>query len=113
MDGKLEKADLNYLGKANRARASADSFSKVEYSSKPVKHLQLLVSFKRLTFYSVCIAIHCGKYDYVNGNNFEGTCIFKLQIQFSKIHSTLRNTLTSKCLPKIKVMSNGPFHDVQ
>lgn len=27
--GKLEKADLQYLGKANRARASADSFSKV------------------------------------------------------------------------------------
>lgn len=75
IDGKLEKADLNYLDKANRARASADSFSKVvkEYSSKPVKHMQLLVSFKRLTFYSVCIAIQCGKYDYVNGNNFEGT----------------------------------------
>jgi len=29
MDGKLEKADLHYLGKANRARGSADSFSKV------------------------------------------------------------------------------------
>ena len=39
MDGKLEKADLNYLGKVNRARASADSFSKVvrEYSSNPLK----------------------------------------------------------------------------
>ncbi|KAG4392684.1 hypothetical protein GLYMA_04G195500v4 [Glycine max] len=36
MDGKLDKADLHYLGKANRARASADSFSKVlrEYFSK-------------------------------------------------------------------------------
>lgn len=39
MDGKLEKADLHYLGKANRARASADSFSKVvrEYFSKALK----------------------------------------------------------------------------
>lgn len=29
MDGKLEKADLHYLGKSNRARAFADSYSKV------------------------------------------------------------------------------------
>ena len=29
VDGKLEKADLQYLGKANRARAFADSYSKV------------------------------------------------------------------------------------
>ncbi|XP_057480600.1 uncharacterized protein LOC130767674 [Actinidia eriantha] len=30
-DGKLEKADLQYLGKANRARAFADSYSKVTF----------------------------------------------------------------------------------
>lgn len=29
VDGKLEKADLQYLGKVNRARAFADSYSKV------------------------------------------------------------------------------------
>lgn len=29
MDGKLEKADLHYLGKTNRARIFADSYSKV------------------------------------------------------------------------------------
>lgn len=29
VDGKLEKADLHYLGKSNRARAFADSYSKV------------------------------------------------------------------------------------
>lgn len=29
MDGKLEKADLRYVGKVNRARAFADSYSKV------------------------------------------------------------------------------------
>ena len=29
VDGKLEKADLHYLGKSNRARAFADSHSKV------------------------------------------------------------------------------------
>ena len=29
VDGKLEKADLQYIGKANRARAFADSYSKV------------------------------------------------------------------------------------
>lgn len=29
MDGTLEKADLHYLGKSNRARAFADSYSKV------------------------------------------------------------------------------------
>lgn len=28
-DGKLERADLHYLGKPNRARAFADSYSKV------------------------------------------------------------------------------------
>lgn len=51
VDGKLEKADLSYLGKANRARASADSFSKVvrEYSSN-LKYLQLLVSFEDYCF---------------------------------------------------------------
>ncbi|GFZ17428.1 hypothetical protein Acr_26g0006980 [Actinidia rufa] len=31
VDGKLEKADLQYLGKANRARAFADSYSKVTF----------------------------------------------------------------------------------
>lgn len=29
VDGKLEKADLHYLGKSNRARMFADSYSKV------------------------------------------------------------------------------------
>ena len=29
VDGKIEKADLHYLGKVNRARAFADSYSKV------------------------------------------------------------------------------------
>ena len=29
LDGKLEKADLQYLGKVNRARAFADTYSKV------------------------------------------------------------------------------------
>lgn len=29
VDGKLERADLHYLGKPNRARAFADSYSKV------------------------------------------------------------------------------------
>lgn len=31
VDGKLEKADLQYLGKVNRARAFADSYSKVVF----------------------------------------------------------------------------------
>lgn len=31
LDGKLEKADLQYLGKVNRARAFADSYSKVSW----------------------------------------------------------------------------------
>jgi len=48
MDGKLEKADLHYLGKANRARGSADSFSKVvrKYFSTTPKFLQFFLSFK-------------------------------------------------------------------
>ncbi|KAL9314009.1 hypothetical protein ACSQ67_019461 [Phaseolus vulgaris] len=36
MDGKLEKADLHYLGKANRARGSADSFSKTFFLKRPL-----------------------------------------------------------------------------
>lgn len=31
VDSKLEKADLKYLGKSNRARAFADSYSKVRW----------------------------------------------------------------------------------
>ncbi|KAK7411027.1 hypothetical protein VNO78_02363 [Psophocarpus tetragonolobus] len=42
VDGKLEKADLNYLGKANRARASADSFSKVMFQYS-VRHSPLRI----------------------------------------------------------------------
>ncbi|XP_058787730.1 uncharacterized protein LOC131662065 [Vicia villosa] len=42
VDGKLEKADLKYLGKANRARASADSFSKVMFQYS-VRHSPLRV----------------------------------------------------------------------
>lgn len=40
LDGKLEKADLQYLGKANRARAAADSFSKVMFQYS-VRHSPL------------------------------------------------------------------------
>ncbi|OMO84080.1 snurportin-1 [Corchorus capsularis] len=47
-DGKLEKADLNYLGKSNRARAFADSYSKVlfQYTVRhsPLKIDDLLAS---------------------------------------------------------------------
>ncbi|XP_057439258.1 uncharacterized protein LOC130731086 [Lotus japonicus] len=42
VDGKLEKADLNYLGKVNRARASADSFSKVMFQYS-VRHSPLRI----------------------------------------------------------------------
>ncbi|KAF7833978.1 snurportin-1 [Senna tora] len=42
VDGKLEKADLHYLGKANRARASADSFSKVMFQYS-VRHSPLRI----------------------------------------------------------------------
>lgn len=40
--GKLEKADLYYLGKANRARASADSFSKIMFQYS-VRHSPLRI----------------------------------------------------------------------
>lgn len=40
--GKLEKADLHYLGKVNRARASADSFSKVMFQYS-VRHSPLRI----------------------------------------------------------------------
>ncbi|OMO65464.1 hypothetical protein COLO4_31215 [Corchorus olitorius] len=47
-DGKLDKADLNYLGKSNRARAFADSYSKVlfQYTVRhsPLKIDDLLAS---------------------------------------------------------------------
>ncbi|KAM5569934.1 hypothetical protein ABKV19_017115 [Rosa sericea] len=33
VDGKLERADLHYLGKSNRARAFADSYSKIMFQS--------------------------------------------------------------------------------
>ncbi|EEF51792.1 snurportin-1 [Ricinus communis] len=41
-DGKLEKADLHYLGKPNRARASADSYSKVVFQHT-VRHSPLKI----------------------------------------------------------------------
>ncbi|XP_059444969.1 uncharacterized protein LOC132176706 [Corylus avellana] len=48
LDGKLEKADLHYLGKSNRARAFADSYSKVmfQYMARhsPLKVDDLLAS---------------------------------------------------------------------
>uniref|UniRef100_A0A7N0UY15 Snurportin-1 n=1 Tax=Kalanchoe fedtschenkoi TaxID=63787 RepID=A0A7N0UY15_KALFE len=48
VDGKLEKADLEYLGKSNRARAFADSYSKVMFQfmsrNSPLKVNDLLVS---------------------------------------------------------------------
>ncbi|GLU18529.1 hypothetical protein SLE2022_348250 [Rubroshorea leprosula] len=42
VDGKLENADLNYLGKANRARAFADSYSKVLFQYT-VRHSPLKI----------------------------------------------------------------------
>ncbi|OIV97067.1 hypothetical protein TanjilG_14612 [Lupinus angustifolius] len=42
VDGKLEKADLNYLSQANRARASADIFSKVMFQYS-VRHSPLRI----------------------------------------------------------------------
>ncbi|CAN0853534.1 Cellulose synthase A catalytic subunit 8 [UDP-forming] [Linum grandiflorum] len=48
VDGKLEKADLQYLGKSNRARAFADSFSKVMFQymvrHSPLKFDDLLAA---------------------------------------------------------------------
>ncbi|KAK8486406.1 hypothetical protein V6N12_030492, partial [Hibiscus sabdariffa] len=48
VDGKLEKADLIYLGKSNRARAFADSYSKVIFQfmvrNSPLKVDDLLAS---------------------------------------------------------------------
>ncbi|CAN4077463.1 unnamed protein product [Withania somnifera] len=50
VDGKLEKADLEYLGKSNRARAFADSYSKVlfqhaaRYSPLTIEHLVASIS---------------------------------------------------------------------
>lgn len=47
-DGQLERADLNYLGKSNRARAFADSYSKVmfQYAARhsPIRIEHLLAS---------------------------------------------------------------------
>lgn len=47
-DGQLERADLNYLGKSNRARAFADSYSKVmfQYAARhsPLRIEHLLAS---------------------------------------------------------------------
>ncbi|KAF5476559.1 hypothetical protein F2P56_003303 [Juglans regia] len=47
-DGKLEKADLHYLGKSNRARAFADSYSKVmfQYMARhsPIRYDDLIGS---------------------------------------------------------------------
>lgn len=50
VDGKLEKADLQYLGKSNRARAFADSYSKVlfqhaaRHSPLRIEHLFASIS---------------------------------------------------------------------
>lgn len=44
MDGKLEMADLHYLGKVNRARAYADSYSKVGSDSTLDGWLNLAIS---------------------------------------------------------------------
>ncbi|XP_052187804.1 uncharacterized protein LOC127798338 isoform X2 [Diospyros lotus] len=50
VDGKLEKADLQYIGKVNRARAFADSYSKVmfqytvRHSPLRMEHLLLSIS---------------------------------------------------------------------
>ncbi|OMO76173.1 snurportin-1 [Corchorus capsularis] len=41
-DGKLDQADLNYLGKSNRARAFADSYSKVLFQYR-VRHSPLKI----------------------------------------------------------------------
>ncbi|KAL1556417.1 snurportin-1-like [Salvia divinorum] len=49
-DGQLERADLNYLGKPNRARAFADSYSKVmfQYAARhsPLRIEHLLASIE-------------------------------------------------------------------
>lgn len=50
VDGKLEKADLQYLGKANRARAFADSYSKVCFVQW-VGYLQILLVMITLSEY--------------------------------------------------------------
>ncbi|XP_010663742.1 uncharacterized protein LOC104882365 [Vitis vinifera] len=42
VDGKLERADLHYLGKVNRARAFADSYSKVMFQHS-VRHSPLSI----------------------------------------------------------------------
>lgn len=42
VDGKLEKADIHYLGKVNRARAFADSYSKVMFQYT-VRHSPLRI----------------------------------------------------------------------
>lgn len=42
LDGKLEKADLQYLGKVNRARAFADSYSKIMFQNM-VRHSPLRI----------------------------------------------------------------------
>ncbi|GMY15109.1 snurportin-1 [Fagus crenata] len=53
VDGKLEKADLHYLGKSNRARAFADSYSKVmfQYMARhsPLRIDDLLASISSLS----------------------------------------------------------------
>ncbi|KAK4569023.1 hypothetical protein RGQ29_004431 [Quercus rubra] len=53
VDGKLEKADLHYLGKPNRARAFADSYSKVmfQYMARhsPLRIDDLLASINSLS----------------------------------------------------------------
>ncbi|KAK7809534.1 snurportin-1, partial [Quercus suber] len=53
VDGKLEKADLHYLGKSNRARAFADSYSKVmfQYMARhsPLRIDDLLASINSLS----------------------------------------------------------------
>lgn len=41
MNGKVEKADLQYIGKVHRARAFADSYSKVNTTNLKVFELKI------------------------------------------------------------------------
>ncbi|KAK6122222.1 hypothetical protein DH2020_044037 [Rehmannia glutinosa] len=74
-DGKLENADLQYLGKPNRARAFADSYSKVKQSDlNCVRFLSLCgllaVAFIRVNMASALIlkSVKCGE-------PFGGLCV--------------------------------------
>lgn len=45
-DGKLEKADIQYVGKSNRVRAFADSYSKVSWKIQ-FQQVMCLILYRR------------------------------------------------------------------